>query len=266
VTAERRLAKLEAALSPTELVLRWLDEAHAFGDLESYVRSQLAEPTFEGPLDRLAREASASATATARGKGAEARNAAIRTARRETVFRFELVLRIIVTTYEVLDRERLLAGLLSAHLALLADEGPAARHLEVTYLERLAARRDLAVLRFTELRAAEEARETAEVRYLAGHPALFAEALKAWDEQLAMTASIADLANSLAELDGLPVIERPDPDAVAERVARLTADLVEPAKVTALEKLGEGERALGIATAWMRGKFGGYSPPEAAAR
>ena len=29
------------------------------------------------------------------------------------------------------------------------------------------------------------------------------------------------------------------------------ADLVEPAKATALEKLGEGERALGIATGWL---------------
>jgi hypothetical protein len=67
VTAERRLGAIEASLSPTQLVLRWLDEAHAFGDLESYVRSQLAEPSAEGPLDRLAREAAAGARATLRG-------------------------------------------------------------------------------------------------------------------------------------------------------------------------------------------------------
>jgi hypothetical protein len=57
VSVEGRLAKVETSLTPTQLVLRWLDEAHAFGDLESYVRSQLAEPSAEGPLDRLAREA-----------------------------------------------------------------------------------------------------------------------------------------------------------------------------------------------------------------
>jgi hypothetical protein len=33
------------------------------------------------------------------------------------------------------------------------------------------------------------------------------------------------------------------------------ADLVEPAKADALEKLGEGQRALGIATAWLRAKL-----------
>jgi hypothetical protein len=47
----------------------------------------------------------------------------------------------------------------------------------------------------------------------------------------------------------------PDPDAVAVHVNALIADLVEPAKVTALEQLGEGQRALGIATSWVRGRL-----------
>ena len=33
------------------------------------------------------------------------------------------------------------------------------------------------------------------------------------------------------------------------------ADLVEPAKSPALDKLGEGQRALGIANAWVRTKM-----------
>jgi hypothetical protein len=33
------------------------------------------------------------------------------------------------------------------------------------------------------------------------------------------------------------------------------ADLVEPAKSAALEKLGEGQRALGIATGWLRARM-----------
>jgi hypothetical protein len=32
-------------------------------------------------------------------------------------------------------------------------------------------------------------------------------------------------------------------------------DLVEPAKADALEKLGEGRQALGIAAAWVRAKL-----------
>ena len=63
MTLVRRVTAIETALTPTQLVLRWLDEAHAFGDLESYVRSQLAEPSSEGPLDRLAREAASGKSA-----------------------------------------------------------------------------------------------------------------------------------------------------------------------------------------------------------
>jgi hypothetical protein len=123
VTAEHRLRAVETSLSPTQLVLRWLDEAHAFGDLESYVRSQLAEPSAEGPLDRLAREAATGARASLRGKRPEIIDAAIRSALRETVFRFDLVMRILVTTHELLEREGLIEAVLSAHLALLTTAG-----------------------------------------------------------------------------------------------------------------------------------------------
>jgi hypothetical protein len=143
VTAERRLARLESALTPTELVLRWLDEAHAFGDLESYVRWQLAEPSAEGPLDRLDREAAAGARASLRGKRPEVVDAAIRSAQRETVFRFDLVMRILVTTHELLDREALIDAALSAHLALLTTEGRERRGRDTSYLERFARLRDL---------------------------------------------------------------------------------------------------------------------------
>jgi hypothetical protein len=59
----------------------------------------------------------------------------------------------------------------------------------------------------------------------------------------------------LAELDGVVPAEPGSPDAVSSRVTELVADLVEPAKTTALEKLGEGERAQGIATGWLRPKL-----------
>jgi hypothetical protein len=51
-----------------------------------------------------------------------------------------------------------------------------------------------------------------------------------------------------------PLAEPPDPDAAAARVTELVADLVEPAKTTALEKLGEGEQAQRIAMGWLRPK------------
>jgi hypothetical protein len=54
----------------------------------------------------------------------------------------------------------------------------------------------------------------------------------------------------------MPRPDAPDADAVAARTAQLVADLVEPAKATALDKLGDGERALRVAVGWVRGKLG----------
>jgi hypothetical protein len=42
MTTERRLAKVEAALDPKELVLRWLAEAHAYDDFTAYARATRA--------------------------------------------------------------------------------------------------------------------------------------------------------------------------------------------------------------------------------
>jgi hypothetical protein len=256
VSAERRLARLETSLSPTQLVLRWLDEAHAFGDLESYVRWQLAEPSAEGPLDRLAREAASGARASLRGKRSEIVDATIRSALRETVFRFDLVMRILVTTHDLLEREGLIDAALCAHLALLTTAGRERRRRDSSYPERFATLRGLLLFRVAELRAAQQACAHVEQSFLAGHAALFPDAVKAWDDQLKSTEALADLACRLAELDGVPPAEPPDPDAVSAHVTELVADLVEPAKTTALEKLGEGEQAQRIATSWLTSKFG----------
>ena len=255
MTLVRRLAALETSLTPTQLVLRWLDETHAFGDLESYVRSQLAEPSAEGPLDRLAREAASGVRVSLRGKRPEIVDAAVRTALRETVFRFDLVMRILVTTHDLLEREGLIEAALSAHLALLTTEGRAERRRDPGYPERFATLRGLLLFRVAELRAAQGAREAVEARYLAGHTALFPDAVEAWDAQLRSTEMVADLACRLAELDGVPPAETPDPDAASARVTELVADLVEPAKTTALEKLREGEQAQRIAMGWLRPKL-----------
>jgi hypothetical protein len=58
-----------------------------------------------------------------RGKRPELVDAAVRSALRETVFRFELVMRINVTTKELLDREELIAALFASQLAMVLAEG-----------------------------------------------------------------------------------------------------------------------------------------------
>jgi hypothetical protein len=242
MTLSRRVAAVETALSPTQLVVGWLAEAHTFGDVGSYVASLIAGDPPVSPLDRLARQAARGARNANHGKRAEVIDTAVRSALRETVFRFELVIRINLSAQEMLEREALIAAALAEHRAGSVDERPAARH-------------DLLGLRVDELRAAQEVRSVVEGRYLDGHAALFPDVAHAWDEQVHSTKVIADMAARLAELEGaLPPVP-PGPERLSHRTAELVADLVEPAKSTALEKLGEGRRAFGIATGWLRTKF-----------
>jgi len=255
MTAERRLAALETALSPTELVVRWLDEAHGFGSIEAYVRSMLDDPAVVPPADQLARVAASGARASLRGKGAEAIGKAVDGAIRETIFRFELVLRINTVSHELIDRQMLLDGVFSAQLAMLATAGQDAGRRDMADLRRFAQLRQLIIGRLDELEAAGQARLSVEERYLAGHPALFPDGVAAWAEQFKNSEAIGRLAVALTEKDGLPLPLPPDPDARAARVTQLIDDLVEPAKVIALEQLGEGRRAFGIATNWLRGKL-----------
>jgi hypothetical protein len=67
MTLARRVAAIETSLSPTQLALRWLADAHAYGDIESYVASLLAADPPVAPLDRLAREAVHGARTAMRG-------------------------------------------------------------------------------------------------------------------------------------------------------------------------------------------------------
>jgi len=169
MTLKRRLDAVESALSPTQLVLRWLAEAHAYGDIEPYVASLLSQDPPVAPLDRLAREAVQGTRTAMRGKRPEIVDAAVRSALRETVFRFELVMRIYVMAHELIDREALIDAALSAHVSLLTFEEPR----PAGYAERLGGLRDLIASRASELRAVGEARSIVEERYLDGHGALF---------------------------------------------------------------------------------------------
>jgi hypothetical protein len=255
MTAERRLAAVEAALTPTELVVAWLEEAHAFGSLEAAVWALLAEPSPVPPADRLARAAADGARTQAKGKPAEERTKAIDTAVKETVFRFRLVLQIITVSCELLDRQLLLDGLFGARLSLLLTTAQHIAKADPGHLADLVELRDLIVGRVDELLAAGRAREAVEERYLAGHPALFPDRQAEWTEQLGSIQRLGAVAIGLTEKVGVPPPSSLGPEVAAARVERLVADLVEPARVEALEDLGEGQRAFGIATNWVRGKL-----------
>jgi hypothetical protein len=160
-----------------------------------------------------------------------------------------------VTTKELLDREELIAALFASQLARLAGDDCPERLRDESHLHRLELCRRLTLLRVDELLAARDSRSAVETRYLDGHAALFPEIANAFERQLRSSQEIAVTAVRLAELDGLPPAAPADAEALSGRVTELVADLVEPAKSTALEKLGEGERALSVATGWLRMKL-----------
>jgi hypothetical protein len=256
MTLSRRVAAIEASLSPTQLVLRWMAEAHAHGDVPAYVASLLAEDPPVAPLDLLVREAEHVARTATRGKRPEVISVAVRSALRETVFRFELVMRINVTAHELLERQTLLEALFAAHLALLLHDDRKQRLADESHLHRLAQCRDLTALQVRELLATREAIERAEARYLDGHSALFPELATALDDQMRRSQELSDMASDSAELDGLQPARDQDPDTLEARASQLLADLVEPAKSTSLEKLGQGKPAFDIANSWLRTKMG----------
>jgi hypothetical protein len=256
VTAGRRLAKVEAALTPTQRVLAWLDEAHAYGNLSAYVDSLLDKSPDDFPVNRLANDAATATRTALRGKPAETVGTAIRKALRATVFRFQLVLRINVVAHEAIDRETLLYAVFASQIALLTREDRPERLTDHAYLRRLAQCRDIAGSRVDEWLAAQEARSIAEGRYLEGRGALFPDTARDEADRLRSSMELAVTADAIAELDGLDPAKRTEPEAIKARAAVLVADLVEPARATALDQLDEGRHGLEIATAWLRSRAG----------
>jgi hypothetical protein len=256
MTSERRMAALERALSPTELVLAWLAETHSYGSLDASARASLAEEDYVPPINRLARAATEEPRTRLKGKPREEINRASDRAVRETLFRFHLVLRINSTSHERLARQLLLTALFSARLGLLMYTPEAEKAKDRDFGKQYIELRDLVSLNRSEFELAGQAREEVERRYLAGHPALFPDDLRSWNEQLAtnkvVEALVIKVAKATLALDPKPV----DPDALAGSLARHIDDLVEPAKVEAYEDLDEGRIAIQVATRWLRDKLG----------
>jgi len=258
VTVASRLARVEASLSPTELVVRWLAEAHAYDDLGSYSAALLDADPSTLPMDRLARETKASATERSGGRPRAEAERAVRAAIIAAVFRVQLVLRINVIAEAFVECEVLVQAALSAYLALTV-EGTASPARDRA-LPRVVRCRDLLLGRVTELHAMETARDRVEARFLDGAPALWPAGQRAWDEQRTQSETMAVIALRLAELDGYDPPPPDDGAAVDARVAQLVADHVEPARSTAYNELGDGRRAVAVATRWLRPQLAAGAP------
>jgi hypothetical protein len=249
VTLARRLDALESSLTPTQLVLRWLDEAHAHGSLEVALAAVIDVPPEDLPLNRLWREAAASARAAARSRGPDAMQRAVRKSVSETVFRFFVVLRANVTAQEAFEKEALVQAATSFVVAMLVTPERPPKNYETMLRQACAIR----LARVAELEAMAAARARAAERYLDGRELLFPGLAVACEEQLRESREHAALTLRLAELDGIAP-DRPEDDE-DQRLDAAFADLVEHSKATTLEKLGDGASALRVARAWLRPKL-----------
>src|SRR5688500_4411697 len=243
VTVARRLAAVEAALTPTQRIVGWLDEAHAYGSLEAYVASLVDVPAEDYPLNKMLHAAARSIRAAVRGKPTPESDAAVRRQLREITFRFELVTAINVSVQDTLDKEVFAYVAFTSQMGLLASEDRVARRADPAHLERLASGRDAMFMWVDQLLARQEAWHIAERRYLDGRPALFPEVAATWDERVLANQEAAVMADALAELDGARAFVVPDPEVIAAGIERQIEDLVQPARALALDKLDEGRRA-----------------------
>jgi hypothetical protein len=188
VTAERRLAKLEGALSPKAATLLWLAEAHQFGSLPAYVDWLIDQPISAAPFERVPEQARAAAVEALRGQPKEAVREAGRGAVRDAIFGVELVLRLNSVAEETIKIEGLRYAVFFWEMRAFTAEAELARRsrshaapLASSLVERWQAWCAGTAALLIGLYAAAEARALLERRYLDGHPALFPDATADWE-------------------------------------------------------------------------------------
>jgi hypothetical protein len=249
VTLTRRLSSLEAGSDPTQRVVRWLAEAHAYDSLEAYTDHILVEGPASLPLNRLPREAIA-AIRTRRGARSQDIDAEIRANLRDLLFRLHLVFRIIDRIAAITEREELIHIAMAAHLGLALEVGKDKKGAVL----RLPVIRDALMRHVIAMLALEEARHRAQSQYLAGSAALFPDSARRWDATLHDMQQSAVIADRLVELDGGAATENEESIPGEEQVQECLADLVEVARIKTLDDLGEGGAAFDRTRRWLATK------------
>jgi len=210
VTLARRIARLELALPPTEAVLVWLADAQAHGSLAGYATWLIDHPEQVHPLARMTEQVAASARAGLRGEDPETVAMAVRRAMGHAAFLFALVLRIEMTTDELVRVE-------GPRLAVLGEWRRTTR-------VGTEARQALAAAALGTLDDHGRVLRWLEAQHLDARQAMFADTAAAWADLLARARDLAGGPTSLAVDVGRP------PGA---------ADIVAAARSDALDLLGQ---------------------------
>lgn len=221
----RRLKRLEDGLDPLALVLRWLDEAHTFGTIGDYVLWLIDQPDGAHPIERLPREIADATYEAMRRQPSDVIERKMRRAKRDTVFLFDLVVRLNREAMDLIRIEELRRVALVFRMreldfraALAARGEEAARQAEADTLEHHHRTwQDIVGAMVDRLGSAHAARETLEQRYLAGHAALFPDVADAWQGLLRHTTFLAGLASGTGRSAKSPSV---DPEDVRRLVRR----------------------------------------------
>jgi hypothetical protein len=268
MTAERRLAKLESALSPKAATLLWLEEAHQFRSLPAYVAWLIDQPISVAPLERVPVQARAATVEAMRGQPREAVREAAHRAVRNAIFGVELVLKLNVAAEEAMRLSRLRYAALFWEMRAISAEaqletaGPS-RAKDGRRTPRWAAWQAAVGSLIGSLYAAEEARARLERRYLEGTSTLFHDLAADWQalrekgEQLAGLGDLECVTAGRVE-GGRRRRRRAEIDLRRLRAAALyhapeeAAALVDAARAAALDALGDTAGAATIAERRLR--------------
>jgi hypothetical protein len=272
MTAERRLARLEGALSPKAATLLWLEEAHRFRSLPAYVDWLIDRPISAAPLERVPQQARTAAVEAMRGQPREVVLEAAHGAVRDAIFLVELVLKLNVAAEETIR----IGGPRYAALfwemraisaeAELETAGPSAGTSDTLTARWTAWRGEVASL-IGSLFLAEETRTLLERRYLEGAPTLLRDLAADWQrlrEQAERLAGLGAVISATAgRIDGVRdrrgrSSRRAEIDLRQLRAAALrhapeaAAVLVDAARAGALDVLGNTAGAAIIAARRLR--------------
>lgn len=267
MSAERRLAKLEGALSPKAATLLWLIEAHRFPTLPGYVAWLVDQPAAVAPLYRVPQAAEAGVRAALRGEKRDALERSVREAVSQAVFLVELVIELNTAA----EKATRLLGLRYAALfwemrAISAEAqretaGPR-RGTSGRPSSRWTTWRGAVASLMGSLYQTEEARAHLERRYLDGAPTLFPDLAADWlvlREEAERLTSLGDaVAVTTARVDRGhhrrgPSSRRPAIDlrqlraAAHDRAPEEAASLADAARAAALDALGDTDGAAMIA-------------------
>ncbi len=273
MSADRRLTKLEGALSPKAATLLWLTELHAFPTLAAYVAWLIDQPASAAPLYRVPVAAEAGVRDALRGEKRVAVDRSVREAVRQAVFLVELVIRLNAAAEEAIQLLGLCCSALSWQLRAITAEvqldlaGPSHGPRRGHPARQVAWRRAVASL-IGDVYLAEESRAHVERRYLDGRLALFPDLAADWlrlrelAERLAGTDDIDASATRVAGARHRPgaasrrsAIDQGQIRASAlDRAPEEVASLVDAARAAVLDALGDTDGAATIAGRRVRGE------------